>query len=229
MFSRIALIVAMMAVLVPITMAQMNYTFSKKTGELSFEGYGGIDQAGIHWIIGGYENTHLIKSVNFSKGGIIENIPPYTFTKCANLTKITLPTGLEKIWVGAFYECTNLQYVSFPEGLISIDAGAFSDCISLKTVILPEGLKELGEGAFSGCKELESIVLPASLTEYGDDAFADCINLKSITCLCTTEPKFSCTFENNSPTSRIVYAPNANPKNWKAGFWGGAKIIYGYK
>jgi hypothetical protein len=69
----------------------------------------------------------------------ITSIEAYAFTKCYNLTLVTMSQNLVTIGEYAFSECTNLTTITLPDSLTIIGQKAFSDCTNLTTII------------FSGC------------------------------------------------------------------------------
>ena len=108
----------------------------------------------------------------------------YQLTGCANLTSITIHSGVTSIGSDAFRYCSNLESVTFAEGsqLTSIGDEAFIGCSSLASVTFAEGseLASIGDFAFNGCSSLQSIDIPAGLTSIGNGAFRDCSSLISI-------------------------------------------------
>lgn len=88
----------------------------------------------------------------------------------ADIEKVILPEGVERIESGAFANCNRLKKINFPETLNVIKDRAFLNCNLLTKVILPETLTELGDFAFysTGIKQL---VLPKRVTLVGVNVF----------------------------------------------------------
>lgn len=88
----------------------------------------------------------------------------------ADIEKVILPEGIERIESGAFANCNRLKKINFPETLNVIKDRAFLNCNLLTKVILPETLAELGDFAFysTGIKQL---VLPKRVTLVGVNIF----------------------------------------------------------
>ena len=118
----------------------------------------------------------------------ITSIEAYAFTKCNNLTLVTMSKNLTTIGEYAFSDCTNLTSVTLPDSLTIIGQKAFSDCTNLTSVTLPDNVN-IGERAFSDCTSLISVTLPNNAT-IGKEAFSDCTNLTTIIFLgsVTVEP-----------------------------------------
>lgn len=111
----------------------------------------------------------------------IENIGYNTFQNCAELTEITIPSGVKTIGNFAFANCEKLSRVVFSEGsqLTSIGDNAFENCTSLTDLILPESITSIGNNAFENCTSLTEIVLPG-IDSIGNSLFRGCSSLTSI-------------------------------------------------
>ena len=97
------------------------------------------------------------------------------------LTKVVLPTSLEKIGASSFESCRNISNINIPSNVTEIGHSAFHDCKSLTSVNLPDGLTTIDSEAFLYCKSLTSINIPDSVTTIGYSAFTDCISLEAST------------------------------------------------
>ena len=88
----------------------------------------------------------------------------------ADIEKVILPEGVERIESGAFANCTELKKINFPKTLNVIKDRAFLNCNLLSKIILPETLAELDDFAFynTGIKQL---VLPKRATLVGVNVF----------------------------------------------------------
>ena len=74
-----------------------------------------------------------------------------------NLLEIEIPEGIEDIPPFCFSGCDYLEKVTFPSTLKVIGNNAFSECTSLKSIILPKNLEIIDNHAFYNCQELNSI------------------------------------------------------------------------
>ena len=108
-------------------------------------------------------------------------IKGYAFSKCSELTTITLPESVTKIEGGAFSGCSSLISINIPEGVTCLETYTFLNCSSLTSIILPESITSFGEGVFNGCSSLTSINIPKGITNIKESTFNDCESLTSIT------------------------------------------------
>lgn len=97
----------------------------------------------------------------------------------ADITGVTIPSGVKEIGDCAFYECTSLTSVDIPGSVETIGDSAFSGCTGLKSVTFHEGLKVIGDGGFRECTGLTRLDLPNGLTTLEDCAFYDCENIEN--------------------------------------------------
>ena len=90
----------------------------------------------------------------------------------ADMEKIELPEGLEKLESEAFSGCKALTELHVPAAVTSISTGAFSGCAALTRVWLPERLSAYGEHLFSACPALRRLdgVSSGSWCEYDPKA-----------------------------------------------------------
>lgn len=100
-------------------------------------------------------------------------------------TKVVIPeifNGLPVTAIGekAFANCADITAVSMRSGVVSIGASAFENCGALQTIQLPDGVQTIGTAAFRGCGRLRTIKLPASVQSIGAGAFWFCSDLKSV-------------------------------------------------
>ena len=100
----------------------------------------------------------------YSVPNTVTEIAPYAFASAADLTDVTLPTGLQTIGAWAFSQ-TKLTSITIPNTVTTIGSYAFCNAASLKQVQLPNSLQELQAAAFWGCSSLEQVTLPNTLQE----------------------------------------------------------------
>ncbi len=101
--------------------------------------------------------------------------------RCANLKRIRLPEGLEKIENFTFQWCEKLETINIPESIKIIGYQAFGECKSLKKITIPQNVTEIGAWAFWHCDSLANITIPDSVTLIEDNAFGYCESLTSVT------------------------------------------------
>lgn len=110
----------------------------------------------------------------------IASIGSYCFSKCHNLTDITIPKSVKIIGSYAFESCTSLASITISHSVTEIGYGAFKYCSSLTSITIPDSITTIHAITFRHCSNLTSIAIPNSVTEIEDYAFADCGNLKEV-------------------------------------------------
>ena len=84
-----------------------------------------------------------MRRLNFQKSQIsalekgLRKLESYSFSICANLTRLILPPQAEEIGDSVFSDCKNLSEVIFNSRLVLISRRAFSGCDSLEKVVIP--------------------------------------------------------------------------------------------
>ena len=80
----------------------------------------------------------------------------------ANVTSITIPSGVKSIGINAFYGCSSLTAITIPSGVTSIGASAFQACSSLMELTsLATAPPALQSNSLSGVPATCSIRVPA--------------------------------------------------------------------
>ena len=87
----------------------------------------------------------------------VNEIDIYAFSGREDISEITIPQSVIKIWSYAFAECKGLRMVNIL-GNTLVEEGAFYRCENLKELNAPKNL-EYKQGAFAGCPNLESVGL----------------------------------------------------------------------
>lgn len=117
--------------------------------------------------IGAYAFYYTKLSEAVIPSGVTE-IGKGAFSRCKELTRISLPDSLCAIREELFKECRNLRRIEIPSGVRTIEREAFYDCGNLSDVLLPEGLESIGAGAFCGCESLKELRFPGTLRRIND-------------------------------------------------------------
>ena len=123
-------------------------------------------------------NCTALTSVNF-KGNVGTRISSTSFSSCAALTSVNIPTGVVTIGNNSFDGCASLAQLTMPEPLATIGEYAFRNS-GLTGITFQRNLTIIGKYAFDGCKDLVSINFPANVTEIKEYTFNDCVKLKNI-------------------------------------------------
>ena len=126
------------------------------------------------------EKTSIIlypksKSGEFVIPDTVTSIADRAFSRCPNLTKITIGANVESVGAYAFSSCSALTDVVFKDSTIKkkvIGLYAFYNCQALSNVDFGNAVTSIGSFAFMIDKSLESIEFPDSLESIGRCAFS---------------------------------------------------------
>lgn len=77
--------------------------------------------------------------------------------------------------------CAQINKISLPSGLTSIGNWAFAGCTNVTSITIPSTVGSIGDCAFGNCYNLKSITVPSSVTAIGKNVFYFCDNLQTIT------------------------------------------------
>ena len=150
--------------------------------------------------VGAFWNCTSLKDVSFASGSKLEILGGSAF-QGSGLTKVTLPSSLQKIGNYAYMECASLTEAILPEGLVIIGENAFQDCSALKTLSLPSTLEQVMYDAFLRCfniqrvelytacgissipcqDSLTTVVIGDSVTSIAGNAFSGFVKLTDVT------------------------------------------------
>ena len=126
-----------------------------------------------------YHNGQELTKLEIPSG--VDKIGSYSFYKGVNLTSLTLPSSVTSIGSSAFEGCSGLTSLTLYSGVTSIDSYAFKGCSGLTSLTLPSSVSSIGAYAFEGCSGLTSLTLYSGVTSIDSYAFKGCSGLTSLT------------------------------------------------
>ena len=105
----------------------------------------------------------------------------YAFSGCSGLKEINIPDSVTTIGEYAFSGCSSLTGFTFPKNMTSISFGTFHSCESFTSITIPDNVKTIDHAAFYNCSGLTEVNISEGVEDIGKDAFCRCSSLKSIT------------------------------------------------
>ena len=154
--------------------------------------------------------------------GTMKTVPQYSFAG-ANLKKVIMLDGIQKIDQMAFSINESLEEIVIPNTVDTIKLGAFSHCFALEELTIPNSVKVIEPMAFIWCKSLKELHLGSGLETIGDWAF-NCETpfnhaIENIYCTATTPPIMLCDdcFESSYSTSTL-YVPESSIDKYKTAY-----------
>lgn len=108
-----------------------------------------------------------LKSLIFSHGSKMDNIPDYCFSSMTRLKELVLPDQIKTIGNYAFNNCGSLTKLELPNSLKEIGEYGFCNCTNLSEVVLNDDaeLEIINQYAFNGCSNLETFNFVASIKQ----------------------------------------------------------------
>lgn len=104
----------------------------------------------------------------------------YAFSGCANLTSVTVPSGVTNIETYAWRNCSALTSVSLPNTVTHFGDSVFQSCVALKDCILPDSVKIMGRDMFWRCSSITNIHFPSEVEVLGVMTCFGCVELESV-------------------------------------------------
>ena len=105
------------------------------------------------------------KGGNFTIPNTVTEIGGYAFYSNANITGVTIPTGVTSIGERSF-ESTRLSSITIPEGVTTIESGAFAKCSSLTSLSIPSTVTSMSNSPCSACTSLTSLTVAEGNSKY---------------------------------------------------------------
>ena len=157
-----------------------------------------------------------------------DNHPTYyakhLYLNNAEITNLSIPSGVTEIKPGTFAGCSSFKSVTFPTTLTSIGYEAFYLCSGLTELTIPDNVQTIGYASFSGSTDLTTVSIGSGVTSIGDYAFKGA-NLQKISMARSTAPELgdvsgygegSHAFDNGVLNTALVIVPKGALNNYRA-------------
>ena len=125
-----------------------------------------------------------------------------------NVTRITLPEGLETIGQGAFRACP-ISVIEIPDSVKSIGNYAFVNCEELESIVIGDGVESIGEYSIKDLPKLTSVKLGKSLKTIGDGCFQNLESLKKLVVPGSLKNIGAYCFRNNDALETLTFEDGA--------------------
>lgn len=106
--------------------------------------------------------------------------PVGAFSKCANITSVTVPNSVTAINDNSFVGCTGLKSIQIPDSVTTLGHSAFNGCTELTGIKLPSAITKIENYTFHNCSKLKNLQIPENVTLIGQDAFNGCTSITNI-------------------------------------------------
>ena len=146
----------------------------------------------------------------------VTGIGEHAFSNMANVTSVSIPSGVLSIGDYAFAACAGLASVTIPNSVTNIGDHAFEGCASLTSVSIGDNVTTIGIEAFYDCTSLTSVTIPGSVASVGSEAFASCASLTAAYFQGNAPSADSSVFSND--TGDVYYM--SGTKGWGPSFGG---------
>ena len=124
----------------------------------------------------------------------VTSIGSSAFSRCSQLTAVTIPEGVATIGNSAFEYCSALTEVNIPASVTSIGSRVFYYCSALTAIHVAEGNTAYSSDGgvlfnkdkttliqYPNGKTETSYIIPVSVTSIGEEAFYECPALTQVT------------------------------------------------
>jgi hypothetical protein len=134
----------------------------------------------------------LGRAGNFIVPNCVTRIDCWAFSRCTNLTNVTIGNGVTNIGAEAFNECTSLTNITFGVAVSSIGSMAFHNCVRLRVINVDEAnpfysslegiLYDKNQTTLIQCPRGKqgNVIIPASVITIGDNALDFCARLLDV-------------------------------------------------
>ena len=131
-----------------------------------------------------FDNTNL-NNVYLPEG--LKSIDVSAFAGCYSLSKITIPSSVEKISKNAFNNAGIMNLSLQNGGKIRVEDKAFKNCNKLKSIENSDAIVFFGNDAFYNCYQLDDIKFSIDLESIGKRAFYGCTSFDVVDVPSTTK------------------------------------------
>lgn len=152
----------------------ITYTATEKLPETE-DGVVGLHTNAFNVAIISHEFSNGTGTISFA--GEVTTIGEFAFSRCSDLTSITIPNSVTTIGYAAFADCYDLTTITIPNSVTTIGEHAFTWCKGLTSVTIGNSVTTIGKDAFYYCPKLTSITIPKSVTTIEEYAFGSCESL----------------------------------------------------
>lgn len=199
-----------------ITAANITLTDLPKVSHIKFEGEGTIGDLRI-------DNLQEIYSIESTSGAKMSADSEIVVKDTQNLSKVSIPDGIERITDDAFSEskAVNLSTITIPGSVKVIGVSAFEGLTALNKINIPSALTDICDSAFSGCTALEEINL-GNIEYLGWGAFDGCVLLTKVDISNATE---ICDMAFHGCTALESVTLSVDVKNLPASFFSGCSAL----
>lgn len=125
-----------------------------------------------------FRDSHYLKDLDIPD--CIKSCGEDCFSRCDNLSGLTIGNGLTEISTRMFSYCSKLETVTIPNTIKTIGSGAFGNCSSLKSIVIPDNVTDIGVSAFINCTSLTSATIGNGVTIIPFGAFYNCSALNNV-------------------------------------------------
>ncbi|MCQ2196251.1 MAG: leucine-rich repeat domain-containing protein [Bacteroidaceae bacterium] len=157
----------------------------------------------------------------------VTEIPNQCFSRCQNLSDITVNGVITSIGAQSFYHTAIKDLSVFKFKNASTEKWTFYKCDQLEEINIPEGMASIGTRCFSYCENATSATIPASVTSMAIGIFESCKALKEIHVkgdkpatleeMTLDSGEYTCTFWKLDFTAQgiTIYVPAASVDTYK--------------
>lgn len=169
-----------------------------------------------------------VKTVRFAEGvkTISANVFKNDYPNPIGITKVILPSTLEKLDNGTFkgesqlvdvnipenlkfigqevFASTGISYFKLPGTIEKLNSYALENCKKLKTIIIEEGVQRIEAFSMDGCNSINHIEIPSTVTVFGSQNKLQTKNLTYLKDLTTVTNANTCIFPENEECTIVT-------------------------